>query len=149
VGKGLSPLSTPHLYPVINFITGTTPNGGGIWRYICNDLLDHQRGDVPAMSQVLHFLDYHLSPAALERWRVKPLREHYRQDRREPVEYRAPLFLDSGGFKLLFKPELTLAPYGLLEPGHEAESILKLQRDFGGDLIASLDYPLAAEPCSG
>ncbi|MFN8515598.1 MAG: hypothetical protein U0232_21585 [Thermomicrobiales bacterium] len=133
--------STPILYPVLNLVTGTTPNGGGIWRYIVNDLLDHEHQNSPILSQVLHFLDFHLLPHMLKRWRGKTLRQHYR-DRREPIDFRAPLFLDSGGFKLLFKPDLTLAQYGLLRPGEEAESILRLQKDFGGDLVASLDYPL-------
>ncbi len=44
---------TPLLYPVVNMVTGSTPNGGGIWRYICDDLLDGHRHDVPIMSQVL------------------------------------------------------------------------------------------------
>src|SRR4051812_25662130 len=42
-GRQLRPVHTPVLYPVLNLITGTTPNGGGIWGYICNDLLDFSR----------------------------------------------------------------------------------------------------------
>jgi 7-cyano-7-deazaguanine tRNA-ribosyltransferase len=142
-GRVLPPLETPHLFPVVNLVTGTTAKGGGIWRYIADDLLDSSRADTPIMSQALQFLDYHVSPKKVTEWRSKPLRDHYRDDRGVyPVDFQAPMFLDSGGFKLLFTPKLALEQYGLLKEGDEARSILALQRDFGGDLVASLDYPI-------
>lgn len=147
-------VQTPILFPVVNLITGTTPNGGGIWRYICSELFRTDKPvfkDIPIMSQVLHFLDYSVNPAQLVKWREHFLHDWYTLYRKSPqhghnenpkTAFNAPLFLDSGGFKLLFKPELSLAQFGLLQEGKEAESILDLQRDFGGDIVASLDHPL-------
>ena len=64
-GEVLPPLATPILYPVISFMTGSTPRGGGLWKYLLRDLMKH---DVPMLSQVLHFLDF---PA----WKGKHLQQ--------------------------------------------------------------------------
>ncbi len=130
----------PTLYPVACFITGTTPNGGGIWKYILHaspqGLL---RRDLPVLTQVLHFLDFRISPSMLEkRWR-KPLRESYNGNFQ--LSYKAPIFADSGGFTLMFDPDLDLAAYNIM-PEQLAEGILKLQIDLGSTLVASLDYPI-------
>ena len=134
-GEGLPPLSTPILYPVISFMTGSTPRGGGLWKYLLRDLMKH---DVPMLSQVLHFLDFPLEGKHLSKWRQKTMREWYREVN---GVYNAPLFLDSGGFKLLYKTGLDLKKFGI-EKETEADDIFALQEDFGGEIIASLDYPL-------
>lgn len=128
------------LYPVVCFITGTTPNGGGIWKYILHGspqgLL---RRDLPVLTQVLHFLDFKISPHMLnDRWR-KPLSESYNGNFK--LNYKGPIFTDSGGFTLMFDPNLNLAKYGIM-PEKLAEGILKLQIDLGATLVASLDYPI-------
>lgn len=122
-------IETPGLLPVVNFIGGTTPNSGGIWRYVRQEIFN---ADIPIMSQIMHFLDYHLSNAGLTRWRQKTFHEWF-------PEFQQPLFLDSGGFQLLNNRELNLSAYGL---GANAKDILALQLDFGADIIATLDYPL-------
>ena len=134
-GVALPPLSTPLLYPVLSFMTGTSPRGGGIWKYLLKDVMKH---DVPILSQVLHFLDFNLTGKHIKYWREKPMRERYR-DTNGP--YDAPLFLDSGGFKLLYNAGLSLSEFGIHKET-EADDILAFQLDFGGDIIASLDYPL-------
>ncbi|WP_141727773.1 tRNA-guanine transglycosylase [Thermogemmatispora onikobensis] len=132
-------LETPTLFPVASLITGTTPRGGGIWKYVLqahpHGLLRQQR---PIMTQVLHFLDFSIRPKWLAFWRQRPLREHYQAAFPE-LHYRAPLFCDSGGFRLLWNSQLDLSRYGL-----EAtpQTILHLQQDFGASLLATLDYPL-------
>lgn len=128
------------LYPVVCFITGTTPNGGGIWKYILHGspqgLL---RRNLPVLTQVLHFLDFNVSPHILnDRWR-KPLSESYNGNFK--LNYKGPIFTDSGGFTLMFDPNLNLAKYGIM-PEKLAEGILKLQIDLGATLVASLDYPI-------
>lgn len=96
------------------------------------------RRQIPLMSQVLHFLDFGVGANSVAKWRTANLREHY--NRAYPdLNYTAPLFLDSGGFKLLWTRELDLSRYGIKA---NPEAILRLQRDFGGALIATLDYPL-------
>ncbi|MBI1923669.1 DUF5591 domain-containing protein [Candidatus Poribacteria bacterium] len=134
-GAGGPSLSTPILYPVICFMTGTSPRGGGIWKYLLKHFMKH---NVPMLSQVLHFLDFNLTARHIAYWREKPMRERYREVN---APYNAPLFLDSGGFKLLYNADLDLSEYGI-HKSTEAEDILAFQTDFGGDIIASLDYPI-------
>ena len=131
-GVDLPPLSTPILYPVISFMTGTSPRGGGIWKYLLRNFI---KRDVPLLSQVLHFLDFNLTGRHVTYWREKPMRERYREVN---GPYTAPLFLDSGGFKLLYNAGLDLSEYGIRK-STEAEDILAFQTDFSGDIIASLD----------
>ena len=90
------------------------------------------------LSQVLHFLDFPINGKVLEKWRSKTFREWY-QEVNGP--YNAPLLLDSGGFKLLYKAGLDLSEFGI-EAETEADDILELQNDIGGDMVATLDYPL-------
>ena len=134
-GEVLPPLATPILYPVVSFMTGSTPRGGGLWKYLLRDLMKH---DVPMLSQVLHFLDFPLEGKHLSKWRQKTMREWYQEVN---GIYNAPLFLDSGGFKLLYNTGLDLKKFGI-EKETEADDIFALQEDFGGEIIASLDYPL-------
>lgn len=134
-GESLPPLLTPILYPVVSFMTGSTPRGGGLWKYLLRDLMKH---DTPMLSQVLHFLDFPIKGKNLTKWRSKTIREWYQEVN---GVYNAPLFLDSGGFKLLYNTGLDLKEFGI-EKETEADDILALQEDFGGEIIASLDYPL-------
>ena len=134
-GEAIPPLSTPILYPVVSFLTGSTPRGGGLWKYLLRDFMRH---NVPMLSQVLHFLDFPINGKSLEKWRSKTVREWYRDVN---GAYDAPLLLDSGGFKLLYNTGLDLSEFGI-DAETEADDILALQDDLGGDMIASLDYPL-------
>ena len=134
-GIALPPLSTPILYPVLSFMTSTSPNGGGIWKYLLKDVMKHE---VPILSQVLHFLDFNLTGKHINYWREQPMRERYRDTN---GRYDAPVFLDSGGFKLLYNAGLSLSEFGIHKET-EADDILAFQLDLGGEIIASLDYPL-------
>ena len=69
-------LTTPYLYPVINFLTGTSTRGGGVWKYILKILMQRQ---IPMLSQILHFLDFPLTGRYLANWYGKSMREHYRE----------------------------------------------------------------------
>ena len=66
------------------------------------------------------------------------MRERYR-DCNGP--YDAPMFLDSGGFKLLYNTGLSLSEFGIHKET-ATDDILDFQLTLGGDIIASLDYPL-------
>lgn len=143
------------MFPVAPTITGTTANGGGIWRYVlqgypktyeeesgeCRSQSLMRRG-APILSQALQFLDYDVSPPKVQYWRDESIRKMY-NDAHE-MNYRAPIFLDSGGFKLMWREGLELDAYGLdlSKPKAEAQSISRLQYDLGADIIASLDYPI-------
>lgn len=141
-------ISTPRLFPVVCLITGTTPRGGGLWKYILqansNGLL---RRNVPVMSQVLHFLDFiPRKPSSVDRWRKLGVRERYNSEVNPPLSYNAPIFFDSGGFQLLWNDNVDLSIHGLSIRNEDGfQTVLKLQRDFGGsgsNIIATLDYPL-------
>ena len=128
-------LETPVLYPVINFLTGTSTRGGGVWKYILKILMQRQ---TPMLSQILHFLDFPLTGRYLDNWRGKSMREHYRE---QNGVYEGAFFIDSGGFKLLYNTGIDLQEFGIHKET-EAEDILDLQLGFEGDIVASLDYPL-------
>jgi 7-cyano-7-deazaguanine tRNA-ribosyltransferase len=143
---GHAELYTPILFPVVCLITGTTARGGGLWKYILQaDLLNGLlRRNLPVMSQVLHFLDFSsANPRVLEKWRRVGLRRRYNDEVSPPLHYTAPLFLDSGGFKLLWNDSVDLSAYGLsIKDKNGPKTILELQKDLGGDIVATLDYPL-------
>jgi queuine/archaeosine tRNA-ribosyltransferase len=137
------PVETPALFPVVNIIGGSTPKSGSAWRHFRDNLLDkdHLQG---VMFQAMSFMDYGVTPNTLERWRQETFREKLGG---EFVDIKAPIFIDSGGFRLM-NSDTFGAPPG--EGGEEndwglytnPDSILKLQTDFGGDIIATLDYPI-------
>lgn len=147
-------LSTPLLFPVVSMITGTTPKGGGILKYVLqaneNGLL---RRDLPVMTQVLHFLNFISgNSASLEKWRDIGIRERYNTEvdqalgDHSDLQYSAPIFFDSGGFQLLGREQLDLSQYGLLiDKENGWKTILELQMDLGKDnsIFATLDYPLS------
>ncbi len=136
----MNALHQPVLYPVVSLITGSTPRGGGLWKYILR-LHPHAllRRNLPVMSQVLHFLDFKVSPRALAQWRQKPLRMHYNGN--FGLRWTAPLFLDSGGFTLMYHREVDLSPYGIHSESLQY-GIFQLQLDLGADILVSLDYPI-------
>ncbi|WP_276249152.1 tRNA-guanine transglycosylase [Haladaptatus sp. YSMS36] len=134
------PVDTPALFPVINLIGGTTVESGGVWRRMRDKLIssDHLQG---IMFQAMSFTDYGVSSNNLnEFWRTKTFHERF-------DDLNAPVFIDSGGFKLMNSDTFGDAPE---EGGAEndwgiytnPESILGLQMDFGADIIATLDYPI-------
>lgn len=123
-------LSTPALIPICAFIGGTTVNCGGLWKYLRKHLFAKE---IPLLSEITHFVNFRISGRNLQTWRSKTFHEWF-------PDFKAPLFLDSGGFQLLNNKELGFEKYGLtLSP----PDILKLQVDFGADVIATLDYPIA------
>ncbi|WP_254523995.1 tRNA-guanine transglycosylase [Natrinema caseinilyticum] len=134
------PVETPALFPVINLIGGTTKESGGVWRRMRDNLIsrDHLQG---IMFQAMSFTDYGVSPENLnEFWRTETFHERF-----ENLD--SPIFIDSGGFKLMNSNTFGKAP---TEGGAENDwglytnpaSILGLQLDFGSDIIATLDYPI-------
>ena len=140
IETGRGAIETPALYPVMNFIAGTTTDSGGIWKHIRNQIMDH--GCAPAvMMQAMGFLDYNLSADAVKEWRDGPSL-HQKFDRLD-----RPLFVDSGGFKLMNSSTFGDPPEkgGKENPWEiytNPESILNLQTDYGADIIATLDYPI-------
>lgn len=147
------PIDTPAFFPVLNLMGGPTPVSGGIWSRLRNRLF----GDPAfqgAMFQAMSFLDFNLTPEQVETWRhdADGLHDWFTghespKDNAAPAPFTQPLFVDSGGFKLMNSRTFGDAPEA---GGNEnewgiytnPESILSLQYDYGADLIATLDYPI-------
>lgn len=137
-------ITSPILFPVVCFITGSTARGGGLWKYILQADVENSilRRNLPVMSQVLHFLDFKgISPYLLQSWLNQGIRAKYNTEISPSLTYSAPIFLDSGGFQLLWNNTLDLSRFGFPSEIHP-ETILDLQHRFDGDIIATLDYPL-------
>jgi len=145
-------VATPAFFPVVNFIGGPNQQSGGIWSRLRNHLFGEPEFQ-GAMFQAMSFLDFDLSPKSLEHWRSMPLHDHFtghdpvRDGPDQPADFTKPLFVDSGGFKLLNSDTFGNKP----EDGGDSndwsiytnpESILNLQLDYGADIIATLDYPI-------
>ena len=145
-------VQTPAFFPVVNFIGGPDEKSGGIWSRLRNHLFgepDFQG----AMFQAMSFLDFNVPPDTLERWREHTIHEHFtdhepvKPSHPQPDSFTKPLFVDSGGFKLLNSDTFGNPP---TDGGDDndwsiytnPESILDLQLDYGADIIATLDYPI-------
>ena len=146
-------VDTPAFFPVLNLMGGPTPISGGIWSRLRNRLFgdDAFQG---AMFQAMSFLDFNLGPDQVNKWRNEAdgLHDWFTghqspKDNPKPPAFTQPLFVDSGGFKLMNSRTFADPPE---EGGDENEwgiytnpdSILELQYDYGADLLATLDYPI-------
>ncbi|PSP32720.1 tRNA-guanine transglycosylase [Halobacteriales archaeon QH_10_67_22] len=93
------------------------------------------------MFQAMSFTDYGVSPENLnDFWRQQTFHERF-------DDIDAPVFIDSGGFKLMNSNTFGAAPEKGGTPNEwglytDPKSILGLQLDFGADMIATLDYPI-------
>lgn len=141
-------VETPILFPVANLITGTTPNAGGIWKYIRKWLF---KTHTPFISQALQFLDFRLTGSEVGRWLsshngtvMDRYLDYYRSQHPELGinSYRGIVFADSGGYKFLTNPNMNLTAYGIANGGRAWKGVLQIQQSLGGDIYTSLDYPL-------
>ncbi|HYF76064.1 MAG TPA: tRNA-guanine transglycosylase [Symbiobacteriaceae bacterium] len=147
-GQQLPAVVTPILFPVVNLMTGTTPRGGGIWKYVLRSLFQQHS---PMMTQALQFLDFSLTGPQLQRWVNNPqgsvldtYMRHYGDEHPDLgiAHFLGPVFLDSGGFKFLGNNRLDLTKYGVPSGKIAWEGIMAIQDGIGGDIYVSLDYPL-------
>jgi queuine/archaeosine tRNA-ribosyltransferase len=153
-------IQTPALFPAICIMTGPPGFGrqGSHYKYIKRIMCRDWRHD-HFLTEILHFSDYMATRKSLEEWLQKPFQQwmdemmiggdlksrdqgradDFDYDRTERF-YDACFFLDSGGYKLLSNSDFSIEKFGYPT---NPESILQLQTIMGGDIIASLDYPLA------
>lgn len=134
-------ISSISFYPVVHLLTGPPglARNGGIWKRIKTDIVNLGE-PVNLMSQVLHFAMYEISDSAWWEW-------NYKLDGRTTIERevsrtfgpRRDLFLDSGGFQLLYGDKIDLSRWSLKMT---QEDILDMQLRFNPQRIASLDAPL-------
>lgn len=133
--------SSPVFYPVVHLLTGPPglSRNGGIWKRIKTDI-SMLGSPVSLMSQVLHFTMYNLSSKAWNEWN---LQSGYNTVILKEMEHtfgpNRDLFLDSGGFQLLYGDKIDLSKWSL---NMMQEDILDLQLKFKPQKIASLDAPL-------
>lgn len=148
-------VETPALFPALYVMTGPPGFGrqGAHYKYIKRQMVREWRFH-HFLSEILHFSDYMGTRTALDKWLEKPFHEWAEElmlgqgeqgadfeGRHTPVApYDVCFFLDSGGFRLLGNSDFSIAKFGFKTSPHD---ILELQTRMGGDIIASLDYPLA------
>lgn len=155
-------VQTPALFPAICIMTGPPGFGrqGAHYKYIKRIMCREWRHN-HFLSEILHFTDYMATRASLERWLERPFQswmdgmmlggDREAEDQGVPdldfdykpadgKPYEACFFLDSGGFKLLSNSDFSIEKFGYET---SPRSILELQTCMGGDIVASLDYPLA------
>ena len=155
-GKG-GKVQTPALFPAICIMTGPPGFGrqGSHYKYIkrimCRDWQHNH-----FLTEILHFTDYMSTAKTLNAWLCKPFQlwmdEMMRGGNKSALDqgddfdytarkpYETCFFLDSGGFKLLSNSDFSIKKFGYET---SPKTILDLQTQMGGDIIASLDYPLA------
>lgn len=152
-------VETPALFPAICIMTGPPGFGrqGSHYKYIKRAMCRDWRHP-HFLTEILHFTDYMATKRSLDRWLQKPFqvwmdemmvggdRSTWDQGEgdfdygRSVKPYESCFFLDSGGFKLLSNSDFSIEKFGYPT---EPKSILELQTQMGGDIVASLDYPLA------
>lgn len=150
-------VQTPALFPAICIMTGPPGFGrqGSHYKYI-KRIMCREWHHNHFLTEILHFTDYMATAKSLNAWLIKPFQvwmdEMMRggnassQDQGDDFDYQpnrayeACFFLDSGGFKLLSNSDFSIQKFGYET---SAKNILDLQTHMGGDIIASLDYPLA------
>lgn len=154
-------VQTPALFPAICIMTGPPGFGrqGSHYKYIKRIMCREWRHN-HFLSEILHFTDYMATAKSLGEWLQKPFQlwmdEMMRGGNRALADqgvpdddfdykpagqpYEACFFLDSGGFKLLSNSDFSIQKFGYET---NPKSILELQTLMGGDIVASLDYPLA------
>ena len=135
-------IETPILIPVLDLLTGPPglERNGGIWRHCKEGLIRWGLADA-IMVQAMHFVDFSLSKKSFREWFAGPegtdgfsgwVRK-FADPGKGPV-----LFVDSGGFKLLYNSPPDLSRFSIkVSP----QGIFKLQTQYSADIVASLDYP--------
>jgi len=129
-------VSTPFFLPIVNIITGPPPlfANGGVWRHIKIELL--KKDKFPAiMSQILHFTDFNISTKCLDKWFEETIPDRIRDETGQSPF----LFVDSGGYRLLYNTHLDIERYGFKPT---VKDIMHLQARFGANAVATLDYPI-------
>ena len=129
-------------YPVIQLLTG--PPGlvrnGGVWKVIKRDF-SNIMDPANIMVQALHMKNYALSKSAWDSWnKVENEETVLISEIIKTFGRNRSLFVDSGGFQLMYQDKIDLSRWGL---ELSQESIFELQCRFSPDKVASLDYPLS------
>ena len=129
-------------FPVVHLLTGPPglKRNGGIWKTIKSSFNEIQSN--PAfMVQALHFTTYGLSQGAWEDWGLNETGDsRLKWELSTTFGQTRDIFLDSGGFQLLYSDKIDLSKWGLKL---SKESVLELQLKFNPSRIASLDSPLS------
>lgn len=170
--EGRSRLRTPSFFPAMCVMTGPPGFGrqGANYKYMKRWMTREWRHP-QFLTEILHFTDYTSSRKNLDLWLEHTFQEwadrlmmggdlgdengekvfeqgapksglegdfDYGNEKKLPF-YDLCFFLDSGGFKLLSNSDFNLDKFDLET---SPETIFMLQKQFGGDVIASLDQPI-------
>ena len=145
---GDTELTTPNLFPVINFFGGGRESalfGGGIHRTIKEFMVGSDRiggGDFSTyfdgvMMSIASLTDFGISRHRFEDYVSTPI-----QQRGAFQSFDGMLFIDSGGFKFLSDRGLDGADFDV---EIDQRSAFEIQQKLGGDLLVNLDRPITPE----
>lgn len=134
--------SKVNFYPVIHLLTGPPglTRNGGIWKDIKRNLKNISLNP-NLMVQAMHFTTYNLSQAAWEDWGFElPEAKRLTFELEKTFGNSRDIFLDSGGFQLLYTNKIDLKKWNLRI---SKEDILELQLKYKPNRLASLDNPIS------
>lgn len=129
-------------YPVLHLVTGSPgmSRNGGIWRTIKSEI----KKSIPKpkiMAQATHFSMYNISANIWDKWIVKEENVTLLSNEiRKTFGDSSELFIDSGGFQLLYGNNIDLKKWKI---DLAQRDILELQIKYDPERLASLDYPLS------
>jgi tRNA-guanine family transglycosylase len=129
-------------YPVMHLLTGPPglTRNGGIWKEIKRNLVKVSPSS-SFMVQAMHFTTYSLSQAAWEEWGFEyPEANRLEYELEKTFGKSRDIFLDSGGFQLLYSDKIDLSKWNLKI---SKEDIFRLQLKYKPNRLASLDNPIS------
>ena len=129
-------------YPVVHLLTGPPglTRNGGIWKQLKAGL--RETASPPSlMVQALHFVPYNISVPSWQEWFASEGgASRLLRELDATIGAERDIFVDSGGFQLLYSDKIDLSRWGL-QLGRE--DVLGLQLRYSPQRIASLDYPIS------
>ena len=129
-------LQTPFYFPVTTLLQSNPLKQPPKIDDLIEQWAIHNR---PQLANILYWFDGSQSIEQYRTWRKKGIHQVVRDAGHE--HFDAPLFLDSGGFKLRHAHNFDLSKFEIYEESLPYD-ILQYQLDLGGEIVATLDYPL-------
>ena len=129
-------LETPYYFPVTTIMQSNTTRDPVRVDDLVSLWVERNR---PQLVNILYWFDGSQSIDIYNAWREHGIENIMRMA--EYPTFDAPIFMDSGGFKLRHAHNFDLTQYNI-HPETMAVDILRYQLQLGGEIAATLDYPL-------
>ena len=129
-------LETPYYFPVTTVMQANTTRIPVRVDHLVAQWVDRNR---PQLVNILYWFDGSQSIDIYNAWREHGIENILRKA--DYPQFDAPIFMDSGGFKLRHAHNFDLTQYRI-HPENMAIDIFEYQKDLKGEIAATLDYPL-------